>query len=172
VSDESVKAFAEHCPSLQYVGFMGCSVTSEGVIHLTKLKHLSSLDLRHITKLDNETVMEVVRRCHSLTSLNLCLNRSINDRYQKFCTSHLGKIGTCPKEQYVLANEIYIPCLMLVGRYYYIIKYTDQPRCGELADFARGHGKQCCLIVDCYSRPRGDSIKVSQSPCLHQHYRK
>uniref|UniRef100_A0A8C5LNH7 F-box domain-containing protein n=1 Tax=Leptobrachium leishanense TaxID=445787 RepID=A0A8C5LNH7_9ANUR len=80
VSDESVKAFAEHCPELQYVGFMGCSVTSEGVIHLTKLKHLSSLDLRHITKLDNETVMEVVRRCHNLTSLNLCLNRSINDR--------------------------------------------------------------------------------------------
>ncbi|KAL6030249.1 hypothetical protein STEG23_005818, partial [Scotinomys teguina] len=36
VTDQSVKAFAEHCPELQYVGFMGCSVTSKGVIHLTK----------------------------------------------------------------------------------------------------------------------------------------
>ncbi|XP_075458188.1 F-box/LRR-repeat protein 17 isoform X2 [Ascaphus truei] len=81
VSDESVKAFAEHCPELQYVGFMGCSVTSKGVIHLTNLRHLSSLDLRHITELDNDTVMEVVKRCRSLTSLNLCLNWSINDRH-------------------------------------------------------------------------------------------
>ena len=32
-----MKAFAEHCPELQYVGFMGCSVTSKGVIHLTNV---------------------------------------------------------------------------------------------------------------------------------------
>lgn len=37
VTDQSVKAFAEHCPELQYVGFMGCSVTSKGVIHLTNV---------------------------------------------------------------------------------------------------------------------------------------
>lgn len=37
VTDRSVRAFAEHCPELQYVGFMGCSVTSKGVIHLTKV---------------------------------------------------------------------------------------------------------------------------------------
>ncbi|MBN3325240.1 FXL17 protein, partial [Atractosteus spatula] len=80
VTDKSVKAFAEHCPELQFVGFMGCSVTSQGVIHLTRLKNLSSLDLRHISELNNETVIEVVRKCTSLSSLNLCLNWSINDR--------------------------------------------------------------------------------------------
>ncbi|KAJ7400089.1 hypothetical protein BTVI_108509 [Pitangus sulphuratus] len=79
VTDQSVKAFAEHCPELQYVGFMGCSVTSKGVIHLTNLRNLSSLDLRHITELDNETVMEIVKRCKNLNSLNLCLNWIIND---------------------------------------------------------------------------------------------
>ncbi|KAI4570150.1 hypothetical protein MJT46_007444 [Ovis ammon polii x Ovis aries] len=79
VTDQSVKAFAEHCPELQCVGFMGCSVTSKGVIHLTKLRNLSSLDLRHITELDNETVMEIVKRCKNLSSLNLCLNWIIND---------------------------------------------------------------------------------------------
>ncbi|KAK3540579.1 hypothetical protein QTP70_034330 [Hemibagrus guttatus] len=36
VTDRSVQAFAEHCPELQFVGFMGCSVTSQGVIHLTR----------------------------------------------------------------------------------------------------------------------------------------
>ncbi|KAF5905325.1 F-box/LRR-repeat protein 17, partial [Clarias magur] len=80
VTDRSVQAFAEHCPELQFVGFMGCSVTSQGVIHLTRLRNLSSLDLRHISELNNETVMEVVRNCRNLSSLNLCLNWSINDR--------------------------------------------------------------------------------------------
>ncbi|KAL0979101.1 hypothetical protein UPYG_G00180500 [Umbra pygmaea] len=79
VTDKSVRAFAEHCPELQFVGFMGCSVTSMGVIHLTGLSHLSSLDLRHVMELNNETVMEVVRKCRKLSSLNLCLNWSIND---------------------------------------------------------------------------------------------
>ncbi|XP_075692923.1 F-box/LRR-repeat protein 17 isoform X2 [Rhinoderma darwinii] len=81
VSDKSVEAFAEHCPELEYVGFMGCSVTSRGVFRLTNLKHLSSLDLRHINELDNETVMEIVKKCQNLTSLNLCLNRNIDDRF-------------------------------------------------------------------------------------------
>ncbi|KAJ3604372.1 hypothetical protein NHX12_029113 [Muraenolepis orangiensis] len=35
VTDRSVQAVAEHCPELQFVGFMGCPVTSQGVIHLT-----------------------------------------------------------------------------------------------------------------------------------------
>eukprot|EP00064_Thunnus_orientalis_P008626 superscaffoldBa00001040_g8649 len=80
VTDRSVRAVAEHCPELQIVGFMGCPVTSQGVIHLTALRNLSVLDLRHISELNNETVMEVVRKCRNLSSLNLCLNWSINDR--------------------------------------------------------------------------------------------
>ncbi|KAF7667483.1 hypothetical protein LDENG_00061230, partial [Lucifuga dentata] len=79
VTDRSVRAVAEHCPELQFVGFMGCPVTSQGVIHLTGLRNLSVLDLRHISELNNETVMEVVRKCRNLSSLNLCLNWSIND---------------------------------------------------------------------------------------------
>lgn len=35
VTDRSVRAVAENCPELQFVGFMGCPVTSQGVIHLT-----------------------------------------------------------------------------------------------------------------------------------------
>ncbi|MED6277557.1 F-box/LRR-repeat protein 17 [Characodon lateralis] len=84
VTDQSVQAAAEHCPELQFVGFMGCPVTSQGVIHLTALQNLSVLDLRHISELNNETVMEVVRKCRKLSSLNLCLNWSINDRLVKF----------------------------------------------------------------------------------------
>ncbi|XP_063309713.1 F-box/LRR-repeat protein 17 [Pelobates fuscus] len=130
VSDESVKAFAEHCPSLQYVGFMGCSVTSEGVIHLTKLKHLSSLDLRHITKLDNETVMEVVRRCHSLTSLNLCLNRSINDR----CVEVIAKEGQKLKELYLVTCKITDDALIAIGRYSMTIETVDVGWCKDITD--------------------------------------
>ncbi|NWR38709.1 FXL17 protein, partial [Tachuris rubrigastra] len=102
VTDQSVKAFAEHCPELQYVGFMGCSVTSKGVIHLTNLRNLSSLDLRHITELDNETVMEIVKRCKNLNSLNLCLNWIINDR----CVEVIAREGRNLKELYLVSCKI------------------------------------------------------------------
>lgn len=51
------------------------------VLVLPQLRNLNVLDLRHISELNNETVMEVVRKCRNLSSLNLCLNWSINDRF-------------------------------------------------------------------------------------------
>ncbi|EDL38276.1 mCG1995, isoform CRA_b [Mus musculus] len=92
---------------------MGCSVTSKGVIHLTKLRNLSSLDLRHITELDNETVMEIVKRCKNLSSLNLCLNWIINDR----CVE-------------VIAKE----ALIAIGRYSVTIETVDVGWCKEITD--------------------------------------
>ncbi|XP_053557503.1 F-box/LRR-repeat protein 17 [Bombina bombina] len=130
VTDESVKAFAEHCPELQYVGFMGCSVTSKGVIHFTKLRHLSSLDLRHITELDNETVMEVVKRCQNLTSLNLCLNWFINDR----CVEVIAKEGHKLKELYLVSCKITDYALIAIGRYSATIETVDVGWCKEITD--------------------------------------
>uniref|UniRef100_A0A670IZW5 F-box and leucine rich repeat protein 17 n=1 Tax=Podarcis muralis TaxID=64176 RepID=A0A670IZW5_PODMU len=151
VTDQSVKAFAEHCPELQYVGFMGCSVTSKGVIHLTNLRNLSSLDLRHITELDNETVMEIVKRCKNLTSLNLCLNWIINDR----CVEVIAKEGQNLKELYLVSckitdyesailgvswktpRESWHSCrqsLIAIGRYSMTIETVDVGWCKEITD--------------------------------------
>ncbi|XP_060617860.2 F-box/LRR-repeat protein 17 [Anolis sagrei] len=130
VTDQSVKAFAEHCPELQYVGFMGCSVTSKGVIHLTNLRNLSSLDLRHITELDNETVMEIVKRCKNLTSLNLCLNWIINDR----CVEVIAKEGQNLKELYLVSCKITDYALIAIGRYSMTIETVDVGWCKEITD--------------------------------------
>ncbi|XP_044302687.1 F-box/LRR-repeat protein 17 isoform X1 [Varanus komodoensis] len=130
VTDQSVKAFAEHCPELQYVGFMGCSVTSKGVIHLTNLRNLSSLDLRHITELDNETVMEIVKRCKNLTSLNLCLNWIINDR----CVEVIAKEGRNLKELYLVSCKITDYALIAIGRYSMTIETVDVGWCKEITD--------------------------------------
>uniref|UniRef100_A0A0K8RWC8 F-box/LRR-repeat protein 17 n=1 Tax=Crotalus horridus TaxID=35024 RepID=A0A0K8RWC8_CROHD len=130
VTDQSVKAFAEHCPELQYVGFMGCSVTSKGVIHLTNLRNLSSLDLRHITELDNETVMEIVKKCRNLTSLNLCLNWIINDR----CVEVIAKEGQNLKELYLVSCKITDYALIAIGRYSMTIETVDVGWCKEITD--------------------------------------
>ncbi|XP_045693927.1 F-box/LRR-repeat protein 17 isoform X1 [Phyllostomus hastatus] len=130
VTDQSVKAFAEHCPELRYVGFMGCSVTSKGVIHLTKLRNLSSLDLRHITELDNETVMEIVKRCKNLSSLNLCLNWIINDR----CVEVIAKEGQNLKELYLVSCKITDYALIAIGRYSMTIETVDVGWCKEITD--------------------------------------
>ncbi|XP_030049313.1 F-box/LRR-repeat protein 17 [Microcaecilia unicolor] len=130
VTDKSVKAFAEHCPELQYVGFMGCSVTSEGVIHLTSLRNLSSLDLRHISELDNETVMEIVKKCKNLSSLNLCLNWSINDR----CVEVIAKEGQKLKELYLVSCKITDFALIAIGRYSLTIETVDVGWCKEISD--------------------------------------
>ncbi|XP_032873281.1 F-box/LRR-repeat protein 17 isoform X1 [Amblyraja radiata] len=130
VTDKSVKTFAEHCPLLQYVGFMGCSVTSQGVIHLTRLKELISLDLRHITELNNETVMEVVKRCKNLSALNLCLNWSINDR----CVEFIAKEGKSLKELYLVSCKITDYALITIGQYSATIETVDVGWCKEITD--------------------------------------
>ncbi|XP_069820782.1 F-box/LRR-repeat protein 17 [Dendropsophus ebraccatus] len=130
VSDKSVEAFAEHCPELEYVGFMGCSVTSRGVISLTNLKNLSSLDLRHINELDNETVMEIVKKCQNLTSLNLCLNRNIDDR----CVEVIAKEGRSLKELYLVTCKITDHALIAIGRYSTTIETVDVGWCKEITD--------------------------------------
>lgn len=130
VTDRSVQAFAEHCPELQFVGFMGCSVTSQGVIHLTRLQNLSSLDLRHISELNNETVMEVVRKCRNLTSLNLCLNWSINDR----CVEIIAKEGRSLKELYLVSCKITDYALIAIGQYSSTIETVDAGWCKEITD--------------------------------------
>ncbi|XP_030636596.1 F-box/LRR-repeat protein 17 [Chanos chanos] len=130
VTDKSVKAFAEHCPDLQFVGFMGCSVTSQGVIHLTKLQNLTSLDLRHISELNNETVMDVVRKCRNLSSLNLCLNWSINDR----CVEIIAKEGRSLKELYLVSCKITDNALIAIGQYSSTIETVDAGWCKEITD--------------------------------------
>ncbi|KAG9270653.1 F-box/LRR-repeat protein 17 isoform X1 [Astyanax mexicanus] len=130
VTDRSVRAFAEHCPELQFVGFMGCSVTSQGVIHLTRLRSLSSLDLRHISELNNETVMEVVRKCRNLSSLNLCLNWSINDR----CVEIIAKEGRSLKELYLVSCKITDYALIAIGQYSSTIETVDAGWCKEITD--------------------------------------
>ncbi|KAM3938972.1 F-box/LRR-repeat protein 17 [Leptodactylus fuscus] len=130
VSDKSVEAFAGHCPELEYVGFMGCSVTSRGVIRLTNLKNLSSLDLRHINELDNETVMEIVKKCQNLTSLNLCLNRNIDDR----CVEVIAKEGRKLKELYLVTCKITDHALIAIGRYSTTIETVDVGWCKEITD--------------------------------------
>lgn len=130
VTDRSVQAFAENCPELQFVGFMGCSVTSQGVIHLTRLQSLSSLDLRHISELNNETVMEVVRKCRNLTSLNLCLNWTINDR----CVEIIAKEGRSLKELYLVSCKITDHALIAIGQYSSTIETVDAGWCKEITD--------------------------------------
>ncbi|XP_062237889.1 F-box/LRR-repeat protein 17 [Platichthys flesus] len=130
VTDRSVEAVAEHCPELQFVGFMGCPVTSQGVIHLTALRNLSVLDLRHISELNNETVMEVVRKCRNLSSLNLCLNWSINDR----CVEIIAKEGRSLKELYLVSCKITDHALIAIGQYSSTIETVDAGWCKDITD--------------------------------------
>nr|XP_019954595.1 PREDICTED: F-box/LRR-repeat protein 17 [Paralichthys olivaceus] len=130
VTDRSVQAVAEHCPELQFVGFMGCPVTSQGVIHLTALRNLSVLDLRHISELNNETVMEVVRKCRNLSSLNLCLNWSINDR----CVEIIAKEGRSLKELYLVSCKITDHALIAIGQYSSTIETVDAGWCKDITD--------------------------------------
>ncbi|XP_077571920.1 F-box/LRR-repeat protein 17-like [Stigmatopora nigra] len=130
VTDQSVRAVAEHCPELQFVGFMGCPVTSQGVIHLTTLRNLTVLDLRHISELNNETVMEVVRKCRNLSSLNLCLNWSINDR----CVEIIAKEGRSLKELYLVSCKITDHALIAIGQYSSTIETVDAGWCKDITD--------------------------------------
>ncbi|KAM9330941.1 F-box/LRR-repeat protein 17 [Gastrophryne carolinensis] len=166
VTDRSVEAFAEHCPKLQSVGFMGCSVTSHGVIHLTRLKSLSSLDLRHITELDNETVMEIVKKCLNLTSLNLCLNRNIDDR----CVEVIAKEGRRLKELYLVTCKITDHALIAIGRYSTSIETVDVGWCKEITDQGATLIAQSSKSIRYLGLMRCDQVNESTVEQLVQQY--
>ncbi|XP_025896761.1 F-box/LRR-repeat protein 17 [Nothoprocta perdicaria] len=166
VTDQSVKAFAEHCPELQYVGFMGCSVTSKGVIHLTNLRNLSSLDLRHITELDNETVMEIVKRCKNLNSLNLCLNWIINDR----CVEVIAKEGRNLKELYLVSCKITDYALIAIGRYSMTIETVDVGWCKEITDHGATQIAQSSKSLRYLGLMRCDQVNEATVEQLVQQY--
>ncbi|XP_029859925.1 F-box/LRR-repeat protein 17 isoform X1 [Aquila chrysaetos chrysaetos] len=166
VTDRSVRAFAEHCPELQYVGFMGCSVTSKGVIHLTKLRNLSSLDLRHITELDNETVMEIVKRCKNLNSLNLCLNWIINDR----CVEVIAKEGRNLKELYLVSCKITDSALIAIGQYSMTVETVDVGWCKEITDHGATQIAQSSKSLRYLGLMRCDKVNEATVEQLVQQY--
>ncbi|KAM6289349.1 F-box/LRR-repeat protein 17 [Aegotheles albertisi] len=166
VTDQSVKAFAEHCPELQYVGFMGCSVTSKGVIHLTNLRNLSSLDLRHITELDNETVMEVVKRCKNLNSLNLCLNWIIDDS----CVEVIAREGRNLKELYLVSCKITDYALVAIGRYSKTIETVDVGWCKEITDHGATQIAQSSKSLRYLGLMRCDQVNEATVEQLVQQY--
>ncbi|XP_061409395.1 F-box/LRR-repeat protein 17 [Lethenteron reissneri] len=130
VTNSSVQCLAECCPRLQYVGLMGCSVTSRGVRHLARLGELVTLDLRHVSELDGETVMALVRSCSRLTTLNLCLNRGIDDR----CVEVIAKEGRNIKELYLVSCSITDQALLVIGRFSASIETVDVGWCQEITD--------------------------------------
>ncbi|XP_023962502.2 F-box/LRR-repeat protein 17 isoform X2 [Chrysemys picta bellii] len=146
LTDEGLKQLGSKCKELKDIHFGQCyKISDEGMIIIAKgclklqriymqenklLRNLSSLDLRHITELDNETVMEIVKRCKNLSSLNLCLNWIINDR----CVEVIAKEGQNLKELYLVSCKITDYALIAIGRYSMTIETVDVGWCKEITD--------------------------------------
>uniref|UniRef100_A0A4W2DJ34 F-box and leucine rich repeat protein 17 n=1 Tax=Bos indicus x Bos taurus TaxID=30522 RepID=A0A4W2DJ34_BOBOX len=146
LTDEGLKQLGSKCRELKDIHFGQCyKISDEGMIVIAKgclklqriymqenklLRNLSSLDLRHITELDNETVMEIVKRCKNLSSLNLCLNWIINDR----CVEVIAKEGQNLKELYLVSCKITDYALIAIGRYSMTIETVDVGWCKEITD--------------------------------------
>ncbi|XP_075788165.1 F-box/LRR-repeat protein 17 isoform X2 [Pelodiscus sinensis] len=146
LTDEGLKQLGSKCRELKDIHFGQCyKISDEGMIIIAKgclklqriymqenklLRNLSSLDLRHITELDNETVMEIVKRCKNLSSLNLCLNWIINDR----CVEVIAKEGENLKELYLVSCKITDYALIAIGRYSMTIETVDVGWCKEITD--------------------------------------
>ncbi|XP_065779089.1 F-box/LRR-repeat protein 17 isoform X3 [Muntiacus reevesi] len=146
LTDEGLKQLGSKCRELKDIHFGQCyKISDEGMIVIAKgclklqriymqenklLRNLSSLDLRHITELDNETVMEIVKRCKNLSSLNLCLNWIINDR----CVEVIAKEGQNLKELYLVSCKITDHALIAIGRYSMTIETVDVGWCKEITD--------------------------------------
>uniref|UniRef100_A0A8B9QUV2 F-box and leucine rich repeat protein 17 n=1 Tax=Anas platyrhynchos TaxID=8839 RepID=A0A8B9QUV2_ANAPL len=130
------------------------------------LRNLSSLDLRHITELDNETVMEIVKRCKNLNSLNLCLNWIINDR----CVEVIAKEGRNLKELYLVSCKITDYALIAIGRYSMTIETVDVGWCKEITDHGATQIAQSSKSLRYLGLMRCDQVNEATVEQLVQQY--
>uniref|UniRef100_A0A671PQ26 F-box and leucine-rich repeat protein 17 n=1 Tax=Sinocyclocheilus anshuiensis TaxID=1608454 RepID=A0A671PQ26_9TELE len=117
VTDKSVQAFAENCPDLQFVGFMGCSVTSQGVIHLTRVRAN-----RYCWEKTN-------KQTNKMLKLSKCCLWAIND-----WMVIIAKEGRSLKELYLVSCKITDHALIAIGQYSSSIETVDAGWCKEITD--------------------------------------
>ncbi|XP_056142934.1 F-box/LRR-repeat protein 17 [Lampris incognitus] len=133
VTDRSVRAVAEHCPELQFVGFMGCPVTSQGVIHLTGVRLISSVMLKHVIEIDRDTVMHIIKLCSILPALSLCLHHC-DWLTKERCVEIIAKEGRSLKELYLVSCKITDHALIAIGQYSSTIETVDAGWCKDITD--------------------------------------
>ncbi|XP_072716335.1 F-box/LRR-repeat protein 17 isoform X2 [Ciconia boyciana] len=182
LTDEGLKQLGSKCRELKDIHFGQCyKISDEGMIIIAKgclklqriymqenklLRNLSSLDLRHITELDNETVMEIVKRCKNLNSLNLCLNWIINDR----CVEVIAKEGRNLKELYLVSCKITDYALIAIGRYSMTIETVDVGWCKEITDHGATQIAQSSKSLRYLGLMRCDQVNEATVEQLVQQY--
>uniref|UniRef100_A0A3B4AFU8 F-box and leucine-rich repeat protein 17 n=1 Tax=Periophthalmus magnuspinnatus TaxID=409849 RepID=A0A3B4AFU8_9GOBI len=125
---QSLIHFFSRIPAAPYMSILWCR--RQCYAKILTLSNLTVLDLRHISELNNETVMEVVRKCRNLSSLNLCLNWSINDK----CVEIIAKEGRSLKELYLVSCKITDHALIAIGQYSTTIETVDAGWCKDITD--------------------------------------
>uniref|UniRef100_UPI00358FC92A F-box/LRR-repeat protein 17-like isoform X2 n=1 Tax=Myxine glutinosa TaxID=7769 RepID=UPI00358FC92A len=154
VTDVSVEALAVSCPYLRSVGLMGCSVTSRGISRLAKLEHLENLDLRHVAEVGGDAVVNIVKKCCGLVTLNLCLNRAIDDK----CVEVVAKEGRNLQELYLVSCSITDRALMAIGQYSHSIKTVDVGWCQEITDDGATEISRACHSLTYLGLMRCDKV--------------
>ncbi|XP_065717807.1 F-box/LRR-repeat protein 17 isoform X2 [Patagioenas fasciata] len=182
LTDEGLKQLGSKCRELKDIHFGQCyKISDEGMIIIAKgclklqriymqenklLRNLSNLDLRHITELDNETVMEIVKRCKNLNSLNLCLNWIINDR----CVEVIAKEGRNLKELYLVSCKITDYALIAIGQYSVTIETVDVGWCKEITDHGATQIAQSSKSLRYLGLMRCDQVNEATVEQLVQQY--
>ncbi|XP_078666036.1 F-box/LRR-repeat protein 17-like [Branchiostoma floridae x Branchiostoma belcheri] len=170
IADSSVEAIAEHCPQMEVLGLMGCSISSEAVLHLTKCTNLKVLNLCRLRELTDFAVIEIVRHCRKLESVNLCLNSGITD----MSIEVIAREAKCLKDLHMVACAITDEALTSIGKYSHSLETVDVGHCPSITDAGSAFISQNCRTLRYLGLMRCDAVReetvdelVEKYPQIH-----
>ncbi|XP_041355889.1 uncharacterized protein LOC121373357 [Gigantopelta aegis] len=130
IKDKSLQELANGCPDIDYLHLLSCSLTDNGIEHLSKLLNLRMLDISKIQQLSSRCVEMMVRSCKKLTVLSVSLNRAVDDE----CIRVIVQECTNLKRFSCVACNITDKALEYMGTYSKTLEKVDVAWCGDITD--------------------------------------
>ncbi|EDO46629.1 predicted protein, partial [Nematostella vectensis] len=131
ILDDGVKELVSRCRRLKRLQLNSCGISGEGAKSIASYsRHMTILDIRYCTTLNDDIVKEIVCGCPNLVILNLSLCFNVTDKSAGHIVQHCTKLSSL----YLVHCRISDEGLVLLSVNAFGLERLDVSWCQEITD--------------------------------------